>query len=428
MAWYNNLFGGSLKLTTTDRQTIWRLFGSFRANQLEGNNSYLEQGYERNIDVYSVIKKIIETASSLEWVVEEQNTRGEITILRDTSIHELMDNPNITKGYTWNDIQYQIILYLLCTGNGYIVGNTQIGRTLIEELDILPSNLVTPYSASKDWFMPEPKYIFEIEGKKRVLERERVAHIKYFNPSYQTVSESLLGLSPIQVAARAVQVGNDRWDADANLLQNRGAVGLISDKSSRPLTPEEADKLQSAFDVRTTGTAKFGKTVVTNKDLNYIQMAMSSADLQLVEKGVITLRSICNVFGLDSSLFNDPANKTFNNRKEAEKALYTNAVMPVNEKIAAILNRWLVKNHLPNRNVWMRPDYSGVASLQEDMHEKARTLSLLKTSGILTANQALERLGEEASEDENADKLIVSSSSTIAETLPNLERRGNENE
>ena len=58
-------------------------------------------------------------------------------------------------------------------------------------------------------------------------------------------------------------------------------------------------------------------------------MAMSSTDLQLVEKGVINLRAICNVFGLDSSLFNDPANKTFNNRKEAEKALYTNAIIPI---------------------------------------------------------------------------------------------------
>ena len=34
-------------------------------------------------------------------------------------------------------------------------------------------------------------------------------------------------------------VGNSRWDAHAILLQNRGAVGMITDKSNRPMLPEE---------------------------------------------------------------------------------------------------------------------------------------------------------------------------------------------
>ena len=61
----------------------------------------------------------------------------------------------------------------------------------------------------------------------------------------------------------------------------------------------------------------------------------------------------------------------------------------------------------------MRPDYSHVEALQEDLHEKAKTFSMLKTSGIITANDAARALGQTESEDENANKLIVSTSNVL---------------
>ncbi len=100
-------------------------------------------------------------------------------------------------------------------------------------------------------------------------------------------------------------------------------------------------------------------------------MAMSSADLQLIEKGVITLRAMCNVFGLDSSLFNDPANKTFNNRKEAEKSLFTNAVIPLSKKVAQHHTNYICKNHYPDGSVRMRQDFSKVEVLQIDKKQEA---------------------------------------------------------
>ena len=100
-------------------------------------------------------------------------------------------------------------------------------------------------------------------------------------------------------------------------------------------------------------------------------MAMSATDLQLIEQGVISLRAMCNVFGLDSSLFNDPANKTFNNRLEAEKAFYTNAIMPLASSVAAKHNNYIVKNHYPDGNYRMRKDFSKVESLQKDKKQEA---------------------------------------------------------
>jgi HK97 family phage portal protein len=235
----------------------------------------------------------------------------------------------------------------------------------------------------------------------------------------------LYGLSPIQVAAKVVQTSNDRWDADSNLLQNRGATGLITDKSNRPMSPEDASRVQSDFDAQTAGTRNFGKIKVTNKDLSYIQMGMSSIDLQLIEKGVVNLRAICNVFGLDSSLFNDPENKTYNNRLEAEKSMFTNAIIPLSNKIAECLTRFLCYNHYPNRNVRMRQDFSKVEVLQANFKEKSEIYNMLKNSGIVSANTAAMALRQPISEDANANELLVSNSNVLLETLGG--KKDNEN-
>jgi HK97 family phage portal protein len=372
MGLFSNLFNRRLSLTSQQRETIWRTFGSFTTNSFAQNNQniLIQNSYEKNVDVYAVIKKIVDITKTLDWVVEEKQRDGSYLVLQDTTIHELMDNPNKQKGYTWNDIEEQLLVYILTTGNAYLYGESQLNRSLIEEVDVLPSNYVC-IESNKDFFLPELKYKFNLGYTNRYIEPNKIAHLKLFNPAYCDIQNSFYGLSPIQVAAQVVQVGNDTWDASSFLFQNRGMAGMITDKSNRPMLPAEAEKVQQDFDAQTTGTHNYGKIKVTNKDLSYIQMAMSPSDLQLVEKGVVNLRAICNVFGLDSSLFNDPENKTYNNRKEAEKSMYTNAIMPISNRLSESLTMFLCANHFPNRNVRMRQDFTGVESLQSNKKEEA---------------------------------------------------------
>lgn len=412
----------TLRLGAAERETIWKAFGSFHANKFgTSGQSLIENSYEKNIDVYAIIKKIVDITKSIPWIVEERQADGTYAILTDTTIHELMNAPNVGKGYTWNDIEEQTLIYLLTSGNSYLYGQTGLS-SLIVELDILPSTNVC-IKSNNSFFIPNVKYNFTINNSQYTFDNTQVSHLKLFNPAYSTIEESMYGLSPIQVAAMVVQSGNDRWEADAALLQNRGAIGMITDKSNRPMLPDEAARVQSDFDRQTTGTHNFGKIKVTNKDLSYIQMAMSSADLQLIEKGVVNLRAICNVFGLDSSLFNDPENKTYNNRKEAEKSMYTNAIMPISDRMSEALTRFICKNHFPDKTVRMRQNFSGIEVLQENFKEKAEVYSMLKRDGIITANTAAEALKLPISTDENADKLIVSNSNVL---LADINKEPNE--
>lgn len=368
------LFGYTFKLTRTN-DTIFnydRNGGKFTPFKSFGLNkdSLLKKGYEENIDAYSVVKKIVDVSKSVEWIVEKKTTNG-WELMPENTINDLLENPNPTKGYTWQDIQEQFLTYLLCSGNAYLFGEKLEGfGDKIMDLDVLPSNHVE-IKCSESFFLNNVEYTFKLGKTNETYDNKNLSHVKLFNPSFNSVEESLYGLSAFQVAYRVIKVGSDKWEADSHLLQNRGIAGIISDGSDRPMTSAEAQKAQESFDRESTGKTKFGKVRVTNKNLKYIQMGMSSQDLELIKKGVITLRAMCNVFGLDSSLFNDPANKTFNNRLEAEKSLYTNAIIPISNKLAASFTRYIAYNHYPDKSVRIRQDFSKVEALQTDKKQEA---------------------------------------------------------
>ena len=133
----------------------------------------------------------------------------------------------------------------------------------------------------------------------------------------------------------------------------------------------------------------------TNASLEFIPMGMSAEDLKLMDQGVISLRAICNIFKVDSSLFNDPANKTFNNRKEAQKAFYTDCIIPFLNKLKESYNSFLTPSYseFENAELFLDYDLTNIEALQEDYNEKAKTSGILIDSGIISQNEARVALG-----------------------------------
>lgn len=376
------------------RETGLIPYGSslFALNQ----ESYLKESYVSNSDVFSVIRRIVDVYTSLDWIVEEKTSEGWVE-LTDTPVHELLEAPNKAKGYSMDDIEEMALIYYLITGNAYIYGERALGR--IAELDVLPSQWMK-IEGSRNFFEPNLKYLFSNFGNQEPIQNENLAHLKFFNP---LDCESFIGLSPIQAAARVVQTSNDKWVADSVLLQNKGMIGMVTDRSEMPLTKAEAEKVQSDFNKDIGGAGKFGQIKVTNKDLRFIPLSLSSEDLQLIQKGYVTLRALCSVYGLDSSLFNDPENKTYNNRVEAEKAMYSNCIKPIDAKISQKLTQFIVNDLMKGRNVRMRKNFDNVECLQANYKEQAEMLSNLSSNGIITQEQAALELGFDYQKQQNEE-------------------------
>jgi HK97 family phage portal protein len=348
--------------------SVYQIGSNFDIGKTEG---VIEKGYISNGDVYSIVKKIADNAKHIprelwrkdgdEWVMVTEGDLYEIVTKRPN------DQQNI------HDFVEQSITNLLIKGNSFRRGRKTPGfGEAFQEILMVNNNIITIDCMVEDFNYIPKQYKLELGKNKLIVPVEDMNHVKFYNPSDYGMS-SCLGLSPLQAGLLSLVASNDNKTAQSVLVRNQGIRGLITSRSERAQTPEERNQIQQAADNRMMGASKFGKAIATSANVDFIQMGMDATQLKIIESAVMKLRDLCNLYGVDSSLFNDPANKTYNNRKEAEKAMFTNAVIPVNEKDIHSLSQWLLPgwNEKDNTTYEIRQNLSSIPVLHEDEDKRA---------------------------------------------------------
>ena len=375
----------------------------------------VNEAYARSSDVYSIVSYIARNAASISWHVKEYFADGSHEIVDDSILNKIIKKPN--ENQTWSEFTEEHYIYRLLTGNSYIHGIKPEGFDYFAEIKNLMSQYVeikTPTGSPNSDTILGYAYMQNFIKK---FEAEEILHTFYPNPC--DTQPRLYGLSPLEATLKVWKTSSERWNASAHVLKNRGVSGILTDNSDRPMTPEQAKHMQTQANSRLGGSDKFGQVLVSNKKLDFIKMGLSPQDMELLDLGVITLRALCNAYHVDSSLFNDPANKTFNNRKEAQKALWTDAILPEIYKTDEALNQWLVKpiSMFEGRNLRICPELDYIEPLQQDMELLADRLVKLRQAGIISGNDARDMLGLDRIEDESMDSVYISNSQTdITET------------
>lgn len=348
--------------------SVYQIGSNFDIGKTEG---VIEKGYISNGDVYSIVKKIADNAKHIprelwrkdgdEWVMVTEGDLYEIVTKRPN------DQQNI------HDFVEQSITNLLIKGNSFRRGRKTPGfGEAFQEILMVNNNIITIDCMVEDFNYIPKQYKLELGKNKLIVPVEDMNHVKFYNPSDYGMS-SCLGLSPLQAGLLSLVASNDNKTAQSVLVRNQGIRGLITSRSERAQTPEERNQIQQAADNRMMGASKFGKAIATSANVDFIQMGMDATQLKIIESAVMKLRDLCNLYGVDSSLFNDPANKTYNNRKEAEKSMFTNAVIPVNQKDILSLSEWLLPgwNERDNTTYEIRQNLSSIPVLHEDEDKRA---------------------------------------------------------
>jgi len=135
---------------------------------------------------------------------------------------------------------------------------------------------------------------------------------------------------------------------------------------------------------------------------------MTAEEMQQIENEKWNMRRLCNVWGVQSQMLNDPENKKFNNAQEAEKALTTRCALPELTSTRDNLNR--------KGSVWGIPsgkivdfDVSVFTELQETVGETMRWVDPLLKQGW-PLNRALEVLNIESVPEPEADEMWITPS------------------
>jgi HK97 family phage portal protein len=385
--------------------------------------------YKNNSEVYAIIKRISKTISTVPFYVYQIKSKKElarykstlanatstadiakaelirvkaVAEIADSPLNDLLEKPNEYQSFS--EFIESAVGYKLITGNTYIWAN-RLESGKVAELVTLPSQYVAIISDGT--INGVEGYSFTLVGWDQ-LDAKDVIHLKYFNPYFDTNGSQLYGLSPLQAAYRTVQRSNDAKDTSVGMLQNQGPKGILYADESNNFGQEEAGKLKEDFynqyGTKTQGqiVQNAGKILIAGAKLGWVNMGLSPIDLQLLESEKVTLRELCNVYGVNSALFNDPDNKTYNNMKEAKKEMLTQVVLPELVALRDAFNRFFAVEI--GQGFYIDFDITVFPELQEDMKELS---AILSQSWWISPNEKRAAMRYDTSNDPVMDEIFI---------------------
>jgi len=381
-------------------QSIFKFYGKDTPfSKLDNPQTQLTEGYIGNSTVYSIFNRVISMSSNAKlklWEKQPDGTRKEVT---DHPLLKLVEKPNPYT--TQREYTAGWLIYYMGIGNVFqykLAPKNGINKGIPQQIYIMPSYDVEVMS-SGNWMSPIGGY--RVNMTEEDFEFEEVQHDKMFNPLYADENE-VYGLSPIRVAANKINKSNEADLSESRAFANQGPPYIVSKKGAEGFSETQKRNLAGDYNKRKGGKNSGLPWFTGLNDIQVTMLGVSPADLQTIESSKQTLRDLCNMWGFPVDLMNDPDGSTYNNKKEARKAAWTDCVAPKLDIQAEGLTQFLI-NQSPlymDSNLFYAYDYSEVPELQEDFSEKVTWMTQAKW----TPNEIREATGKEKIDNELMDQ------------------------
>ena len=395
--------------------------------------SYINNGYEINDVIYSIINLITDKVRMPEWgvykVVDESSLKSYLGLMRKKDLTatdykqalvyktkalelvnagkltELLQYPNEYE--TMQDLAALSAGFKMLTGDRYIWGETlQAGANAGKPygLHVLPPQEVTIIANKSSYPITEAGYTMSSLGLN--FTKEQVLHDKYANYDWDSQGGHLYGMSPLKAALKRLTRNNSAVKASAAMFQNQGVKGILFMDDPRVLNGN-FDPAQSKVQVEAvrekltkgewTGEDNHGRIGFSGYKLGWQDIGLSPVDLAIIESEKWDVKRFCSIYGVPVQLLNDSDSSTYNNVKEAETALTARCAMPQLVSLRNSLNRkintdWGYKGS----GYFIDFDQTCFTELQEDIAAKAVWVNSMK--GV-SPNWRLNQLGLETIDD-----------------------------
>ncbi len=314
-----------------------------------------KEGFQNCMTVYSCISLIAQTCAGIPWQLfsTPRTPREKKVEIKQHELLDLIRRPNEEEGQS--AFMERMISFYKLSGNTYI---ERVGPN-----PGLPREL---YSLRPDRVKVDPGdklgivkgYIYEAGGTKEPFENGEILHIKSFHPL-----DDWYGLSPIEVAARGIDISNMALAWNYKLLQNdaRPSGALVTEKG---LDEDQRDRLKEDIKTEYGGFENAGRPLLLEAGMKWEQMSLNPTEMDWLNLDKVTLRKICTVFNIAPELMGDTEQKKFSNYQEARKALYMEVCLPHMDLFRDEFNNWLTPLFGEN----LRLDYNkdAIPALQEE--------------------------------------------------------------
>jgi HK97 family phage portal protein len=374
--------------------------------------SFADKGYSSNVSVFSAIKQVTTKCASIPWrlyrvtnttkfhhfkSLEKQSKLGWQTMARkdealeaDDShpINELLWQPNGVQ--SWTEFVESVIAFKHVMGNAFIYGATPKEGLNVKRIQALyPWNPLKVTVEAPEFPAPVTDYLYN--GRDRIPP-ENVLHLKYFNPEVET---ERVGLSPIEVIIQQVMQTNSYGQWNTSLVRNMGTQpGILKVKTTK-LSKDKRKDIEAQFQSGQAGEYRAGIPIITDGDLDWLPIGFTPKDIEWVNGFKLAANQIALAFEIPPELLGDSEHKTYNSMPEAIRYFYYGKIIPEMDSLRDGLNRWLIPAWEESKGkLWLDYNLEDIEILQEERSAVVERVTKLWTTGLVTMNQALAKLGE----------------------------------
>lgn len=389
-----DIFNSAKPLENLANQILYQFVSKGTPYALPDNiQTFINDGYAGNVNIYPIIRKIVNPAVGVKWTVEDRNTDEEA---KDQTLKLLMQSPNKTQ--SWNQFMDEALCWRLTTGNRYLyVITIESGpnKGKPAEIHLLPASQVEIIQG--DWLEPVKAYHLTIGNSYKEIPAEKVIHGKTTNLKYDLAGSQLYGMSPLEAALKVMTATNAGYDRMSQQFENGGPDVIITGTKETATQEWNEEQFKTVWERFVSKFRKKSKErfMLKNLPVEVHEIGKSVVDLNVLEYIKLSLRDYCNIYGVPSALMNDNefATQSANNR-EFQRQLWNNAIIPELEMMKDDMNKIAAMyNAATGQNLYYEYDLSDIPELQEDITTQAAGLS---SAWWMTVNERREAMGLEA--------------------------------
>ena len=374
---------------------------AYQSKTIRRYKEFAKDGYQENSITYRCINLIAVNASATKIKVFSGDN-----LLENHELISLLQRPNPLQ----SGVEYfhSMISYLLISGNSYMLRDKEVG--IPKELYLLRPDRIEIKSQNS---MIPSAYCYKVDNKlineyavDKLTGASQIKHVKLWNPL-----DDYYGLSPIVAGAYNIDQHNLAGLHNVGLLKNGCTPSAMlkfqpKDETgmSATLTDDQRAMILEDLEFRFRGSNNSGRPMLLEGDFDYVQMGLNPKDMDFLELMNMSAREIALCFGVPAQLVGI-ADQTYANVAEARLSLYEETIIPLLDRIQSDLNEWL--SPLYDGDISIQYDIDSIPAMAEKRKQIFANVSLGVQQGILTRNEARERLGLEPID--GADSLLVPS-------------------
>jgi len=342
----------------------------------------VNDGYSVNSWVYACVRKLSAAAASIPWYVEKRGPKGDWARQDGHPIEVLLRSPNAHM--SGQDLFETLSTQLNLAGNSVWYLNLVRGSPL--EIWPMPPDRVAPVPSKDNWI---DHYEYRAEGVEKPIpyDPQQIMHFMYINPD-----DPYWGIAPLRAAAKVVDsdVEAVKWNKVA--LQNRAITdGVFS--FTEPLTEDQYDEARRQVREQYQGAQNAHTPWVLGGGGKWNPMARTPVEMDFINGRKMNREEIAAVFQVPPVLVGILDHASYANYEQAEKSFWQDTMVSHLRDITAALNLGLVpffdpkaalraKGQLIEPDLRIRPDFSQVAVLQDDLAGLVTTAKVLYDMGV----------------------------------------------